>query len=130
MKVIALLLALFAVVMPAYALTVETPLPDAMQELRAKNLFTEIRCVVCQSEAIADSPAEIARDMRRVVRAQVAEGKSDEAIKAYLVSQYGDAVLMAPPVNRQHILLWFWPALLLLFGASFIWHSLFRRNTP
>jgi len=114
-------------VTPAYALTVDTPLPDAAQEARAQALFHELRCVVCQSEAIADSPAEVARDMRRVVREEIAAGKTDEETKAMLVAQYGERVLMKPPV-QNHRLLWFAPLLLLLAGGAFAWKNLFGRG--
>lgn len=101
----------------ALALNLDTPLPDAAQEARAKALFHDIRCVVCAGEAIADSPAEVARDMRREVRARIKGGDSDAAIKAYLVSRYGDAVLMRPPFKPATLLLWFGPLLLLAGGV-------------
>jgi len=100
-----------------FALAVETPLTDAAQEARAKALFHEIRCVVCQSEAVADSPAQVAEDMRRMIREHIAAGESDTAIKAYLVAQYGDFILMKPPLNHITWLLWFGPLLLLAAGA-------------
>lgn len=103
--------------MPALALALEAPLPDAQQEQRAKALFHEIRCVVCQGESIADSGADIAGDLRRDVRKRVEEGESDDAIKAMLVSRYGDSILMSPPVNRMTALLWIGPFLVLFIAA-------------
>lgn len=87
----------------------DRPLPDAAQEARAQALFDDIRCVVCQHEAIADSPAVIAADMRQLVREQVAAGRTDAQIEQDLVRRYGDFVLFQPPVRFGTWLLWFGP---------------------
>lgn len=112
----------------ANALTVDTPLPDAAQEARARALFYEIRCVVCQSESIADSPADVAADLRRAVRERIVAGDGNETIKAYLSSRYGDAVLMRPPLEARTLALWFGPLLLLLAGGLLAWRRLFRTT--
>lgn len=91
----------------------DRPLPDAAQEARAQALFDRIRCVVCQHEAIADSPAVIAADMRQLVREEIAAGRSDAEIREDLVRRYGDFVLFQPPVRFGTWLLWFGPATLL-----------------
>ncbi|WP_298744818.1 cytochrome c-type biogenesis protein [uncultured Brevundimonas sp.] len=91
----------------------DRPLPDAAQEARAQALFDGVRCVVCQHEAIADSPAVIAADMRQLVREQVAAGRSDAEIKRDLVRRYGDFVLFRPPLRLATWLLWFGPAALM-----------------
>lgn len=101
----------------AFALTVDTPLKDAGQEARAKALFHEIRCVVCQSEAIADSPAEVAADMRCMIRERITAGDSDDTLRGYLTKRYGDAILMQPPLKPRTSLLWFGPLLLLAIGV-------------
>lgn len=99
----------------------DRPLPDAAQEARAQRLFDDIRCVVCQHEAIADSPAGIAADMRGLVRDQIAAGRTDKAIRQDLVRRYGDFVLFKPPVRIGTWLLWFGPLVVLLAaGAAFI----------
>ena len=113
----------------ALALTTDTPLPNALDEARAKSLFHQIRCVVCQSEAIADSPADIASDMRREIRAQVASGKSDEDIKSFLVEHYGNFILMDPPLNPATSLLWFGP-LIILCLAAWLAARYFRHSFP
>ena len=87
----------------------DRPLPDAAQEARAQALFDDIRCVVCQHEAIADSPAGIAADLRGLVREQIAAGKTDDEIKADLLRRYGDYVLFQPPLRIGTWLLWFGP---------------------
>lgn len=101
---------------PAMALEADEMLADPAQEARAVELSEEIRCVVCQAESIADSPALIAQDLRRFIRAQIVLGKSDEAIKAELRTRYGDKILMSPPLRRDTGLLWAAPVLLLLAG--------------
>lgn len=87
----------------------DRPLSDPAQEARAQALFKDVRCVVCQHEAIADSPAVIAADMRQLVREQVAAGRTDAQIEQDLVRRYGDFVLFQPPVRLGTWLLWFGP---------------------
>lgn len=96
----------------------DRPLADARQETRARALFTDIRCVVCQHESIADSPAGIAGDMRRLVREEIAAGQSDATIREDLVRRYGDFVLFRPPVRPGTWLLWFGPLTLVLLAAA------------
>lgn len=99
----------------------DRPLPDAAQEARAQALFDDIRCVVCQHEAIADSPAAIAADLRGLVREEVGAGLSDAEIKAGLVRRYGDFVLFTPPVRAGTWFLWFGPFVALLaVGAGML----------
>ena len=87
----------------------DRPLTDPTQEARARALFGDIRCVVCQHESIADSPAGIAADLRGLVREQIAAGKTDDEIKADLLRRYGDYVLFKPPLRIGTWLLWFGP---------------------
>jgi cytochrome c-type biogenesis protein CcmH len=110
----------------------DRPLPDAAQEARAKALFADIRCVVCQHEAIADSPAGIASDMRRLVREEVAAGRTDAQIRGDLVRRYGDFVLFKPPVRAGTWLLWFGPlaALLVVGGGLLLLAARRRVETP
>jgi len=89
----------------------DRPLPNPAQEARAQALFREVRCVVCQHEAIADSPAGVAGDLRQLVREEIAAGRSDDQVRADLVRRYGDFVLFKPPVRAGTWLLWFGPAL-------------------
>ena len=110
----------------------DRPLPDAAQEARAQALFEDIRCVVCQHEAIADSPAGIAADMRRLVREEIAAGRSDQQVRTDLVRRYGDFVLFTPPLRLATWLLWFGPvAALLAVGAVLLSVARRRRSdTP
>ena len=107
--------------------TPDRPLPDAVQEARAQALFDDIRCVVCQHEAIADSPAGIAADMRRLVREEIAAGRSDQQIRADLVERYGDFVLFTPPLRGGTWLLWFGPLAALLAAGAGLWAMSRRR---
>jgi cytochrome c-type biogenesis protein CcmH len=106
----------------------DRPLASPAQEARAQALFKDIRCVVCQHESIADSPAGIAADMRRLVREEIASGASDTAVRADLVRRWGDYILFRPPVKAATWLLWFGPlALVLLAGGAFFALSLRRK---
>ena len=107
----------------------DRPLPDAAKEARAQALFDDIRCVVCQHEAIADSPAGIAADMRRLVREQIAAGRTDEQVRDDLVRRYGDFVLFTPPLRGGTWLLWFGPIAVLLAAGGGLWIVARRRRT-
>jgi cytochrome c-type biogenesis protein CcmH len=95
----------------------DRPLTDATQEARAQALFKNVRCVVCQHEAIADSPAGVAGDMRRLIREEIASGASDQAVRDDLVRRFGDYVLFTPPVRAGTWLLWFGPFVLVLLAV-------------
>jgi cytochrome c-type biogenesis protein CcmH len=106
----------------------DQPLASPTQEARAQALFQDIRCVVCQHESIADSPAGIAADMRRLVREEIASGADDTAIRADLVRRWGDYILFRPPVKAATWLLWFGPlTLVLLAGGAFVALSLRKK---
>ena len=81
-------------------------LKNPAQEARARALFREIRCVVCQSESIDESDASLARDLRQLIRQQVAAGKTDDQIRAFLVSRYGQFVLLTPKASLGNAILW------------------------
>lgn len=95
----------------------DRPLSDPVQEARAKALFGEVRCIVCQHESISDSPAGIATDMRRLVREEIEGGASDESVRDDLVRRWGDYILFKPPVRLNTGLLWFGPFALILLGG-------------
>ncbi len=108
----------------AFALSIDVPLENPMDEARAQALFHQFRCVVCQSESVADSPADVAKDVRSAIRSAIQEGKSDDEISAALVASYGEFILMKPPFEPHHYLLWLMPLLVLLVGAIIIKRSL------
>lgn len=117
----------FTVLSGAWALGVEEPLPDAAQEARARDLFRQLRCVVCQGESLADSPADIAIDMRRDIRVKIAAGKKDEEIIGYLAGRYGDVVLMRPPVASAP-LLWMLPFLIVGAAGAMVFFYFRKRE--
>jgi len=96
-------------------------LTDPAQEQRAREIGRELRCLVCQNQSIEDSDASLARDLRLLVREQIAAGASDEEVMRFVHQRYGDFVLLRPPVNTATLLLWATPALALLGGLFFIW---------
>jgi cytochrome c-type biogenesis protein CcmH len=93
-------------------------LSNPAQEAHARALFRSLRCVVCQSESIDESDAPLARDLRQLVRQQVAQGRSDADIRAYLVSKYGQFVLLAPKPSLGNAILWVGPLLVVAVGAA------------
>jgi len=109
------------------AMSVGAQPKDAALEARLKKLETELRCLVCQNQTLADSDASLADDLRREVRALAQSGKSYDEIKTYLVARYGDFILYNPPVKALTWLLWFGPALLLA-GGGIAWYAIVRRR--
>jgi cytochrome c-type biogenesis protein CcmH len=103
-------------------------LPDPAQEARAVTIGKHLRCLVCQNESIEDSGADLARDLRHIVREQVAAGKSDAQITAWLVARYGNFVRLDPPFEMTTLLLWGSPVLALAVGAAAVWFG--RPRTP
>jgi cytochrome c-type biogenesis protein CcmH len=99
------------------ALAQEMQLADPQQEQRARDLSREIRCVVCQSQSVAESDADIAKEVRAIIREQIAAGRSDREIQDYLVARYGDFVLFDPPFKSSTYVLWIGPFAILLFAA-------------
>lgn len=96
-------------------------LPNPAQEARARHLFTELRCVVCQNESIDDSPAEIAGDLRQIVRAQITAGRSDQQVIDYMVQRYGEFILLKPTLTPGNLALWLTPFLAVLLGGGYLW---------
>ncbi|HVF37476.1 MAG TPA: cytochrome c-type biogenesis protein [Sphingomicrobium sp.] len=103
-------------------------LPDARQEASAKALMEELRCLVCQGQSIADSDAEMAGDMRALVRQRIAAGEQPEQVRTWLVERYGNWVSYRPPVEPVTWPLWAAPLLLLLAGAWLLRKRLVRRR--
>jgi cytochrome c-type biogenesis protein CcmH len=103
-------------------------LPDARQEAQAKALMEELRCLVCQGQSIADSDAEIAGDMRALVRQRIAAGEAPEQVRAWLVERYGNWVTYRPPVEPITWPLWAAPIVLLAGGVWLLRKRLVRRR--
>ena len=101
---------------------------DEAEQARFHHLTSELRCVMCQNQSLADSNAQIARDMRREVLSLMREGHDDAQIKQFLVQRYGEFVLYKPRVEGRTWLLWLGPALILLAGAALV-VALVRRKS-
>lgn len=99
-------------------------LHDPAKEARARTLFKEVRCLVCQNESIDDSEAELASDLRRIVRQQVQAGASDVEVRRFLVDRYGKFVLLKPPFDAGTAALWMAPFAVVIIGAG----ALFLRR--
>lgn len=97
-------------------------------EPRYKALITELRCLVCQNETLADSNAELAVDLRREIRGMLVDGKSDQEITEFLVARYGDFVLYNPPVKPTTMMLWYGPFALLALGVLIAVITIRRRG--
>jgi cytochrome c-type biogenesis protein CcmH len=125
-----LLLALLFLAGPALAATSpDEMLKDPALEARARALGKELRCLVCQNQSIDDSDADLARDLRRLVRERLVAGDSDEAVLAFATQRYGDFVLLRPPVKPATWLLWFGPVAVLLVGGGLVL-AFFRGRGP
>ena len=94
---------------------------DAAEEARFRNLVSELRCVMCQNQSLADSDAMIAHDLRRQVLSMMRAGNSDAQVKDYLVARYSEFVLYRPALEPRNWLLWFGPGLLVLVGGVVVW---------
>jgi cytochrome c-type biogenesis protein CcmH len=105
------------------------PLDSVKKEAQFNHLLKDLRCLVCQNQDLADSNAELAKDLRLQVYQLVKEGKSDSEINEYLTSRYGDFILFKPPVKAVTLLLWFGPFLFLLLGFFIFWRTCFKRIT-
>ena len=101
---------------------------DPVANKRAVELAEQLRCLVCQNQTIADSNAELAVDLRRQIREQIAQGKSDSEITGFMVERYGDFVLYRPPVKPTTLLLWLGPPVLLLAAIGFLLRYLRARR--
>ena len=101
---------------------------DGFEEQRFRQLTHELRCVMCQNQSLADSNAEIARDLRNEVLVLLRQGKTDAVIRDFMVSRYGEFVLYKPRLGGGTMLLWFGPLLLVLAGGAVVW-VLVRRGS-
>jgi cytochrome c-type biogenesis protein CcmH len=130
MRRLALALALLAgLAGPALAVEPGERLADPALEARARALGQVLRCLVCRNQSIDDSNADLAHDLRVLVRERLAAGDSDQQVLDYLRARYGDYVLLEPPVERTTYLLWFGPGAVLLAAAAVVF-GLARRRRP
>ena len=113
---------------PARAVLPDEVMSDPAREARARHLSQELRCMVCQNQSIDDSEAPLARDLRLLVRERIASGDSDAQVIDFLVARYGEFVLLKPRLERQTLLLWLVPPLVLFGGGLVLWLQARRRK--
>jgi cytochrome c-type biogenesis protein CcmH len=123
--------ALFVVALlaaPVHAVQPDEIMSDPAREARARDLSRELRCMVCQNQSIDDSEAPLARDLRLLVRERIAAGDSDGQVIDFLVARYGQFVLLKPRFERETLLLWLLPPLVLVGGGLALWLQARRRG--
>ena len=120
MKRIVVALCIFLFALPAFAIEPGEALSNPDQEMRARALMGEIRCLVCQAESVEDSPSPFAGEVRQLVREQVAAGRSDTEIKNFLVARYGEEILYRPRWRPSTWLLWLGPFVALGLGMVIV----------
>ena len=127
-KLAASLILLFSLAMPALAVQPSEVLDDPVLEQRARKLSAGLRCMVCQNQSIDDSDAELARDLRVLVRERLVAGDTDEQVINYLTARYGEFVLLRPQFNSRNLILWGTPVLVLLIGGAFAFTAYRKRS--
>ena len=124
-----ILVALAIMAAPAvHAVQPDEIMADPAKEARARDMSRELRCMVCQNQSIDDSDAPLARDLRLLVRERIAAGDSDNQVIDFLVARYGQFVLLKPRFERQTLLLWLLPPLVLFGGGLALWFQARRRD--
>ena len=104
-----------------YAVEPEEFLKDQKQELRARDISKNVRCLVCQNQSIDESSAPLAKDLRIIIRNKIKKGQTDEEIYKFLTDRYGDFILLNPPLKASTIILWILPLLLFIFCIFIIY---------
>ena len=130
MRLILALMAALAFGGAALAVQPDEVLKDPALEHRAREISSGLRCLVCQNQSIDDSDAQLAKDLRLLVRERLVAGDSDQAVRDYLVQRYGEFVLLKPTFKAHNLLLWLTPVLVLALGASGVYAAVRRRPPP
>ena len=105
-----------------YAVEPDEVLKDKKQEVRARNISRNIRCMVCQNQSIDDSEAPLAKDLRILIRNKIKDGKKDEEIYKFLTDRYGDFILLKPPLKLSTLMLWFLPFIFFVIGIIVVFY--------
>ena len=100
----------------------EEVLENQKQELRARNISKNIRCMICQNQSIDESNAPLAKDLRILIRNKIKEGKKDKEIYNFLTDRYGDFILLKPPLKSSTLALWLLPFIFLIIGFFIVFH--------
>jgi cytochrome c-type biogenesis protein CcmH len=130
MRFVLALIAALTVYGPAFAVQPDEVLKDPALEKRAREISSGLRCLVCQNQSIDDSDAQLAKDLRVLVRERLVAGDSDGQVRDFLVQRYGEFVLLKPTFRTQTMLLWLAPALVLVLGGLGAYAALRRRPQP
>jgi len=123
-----ILLACIGLAGPAFAVEPDEMLKDPAQEARAEAIGRQLRCPVCKTESIEESDADFTRDLRRVVREQVAAGKTNQQVLDFMHERYGDFILLRPPFKPSTWVLWLAPPALLVLGGVLAFSVMRRRK--
>ena len=107
----------FSFMQKSYSVDPEEFLQDPQQELRARDISKNIRCMVCQNQSIDDSSAKLAKDLRNIIRIKVTEGQTNDEIYKFLTDRYGDFILLKPQLNKNTYILWFLPLIFFAIGV-------------
>ena len=108
----------------SYTVEPNEVLENQKQELRARNISKNIRCMICQNQSIDESNASLARDLRILIRNKIKEGNKDEEIYKFLTDRYGDFILLKPPLKLDTLALWFLPFIFFIVGVFIVlWHN-------
>lgn len=124
------IVAAFALAGQASAVLPSEQLADPRLEARARAIGAQLRCLVCQNQSIDDSDAQLAGDIRVILRERIVAGDTDQQAIDFVVQRYGHFVLLRPPLEGQTLLLWFGPALVLIGGAIWVARMVTRRGPP
>ena len=132
MKTLRLILVMLALIAPTLALAVrpDEMLEDPALKSRARDLSGQLRCLVCQNESIDESDADLARDIRLLIRERITKGESNDQIRDFLVSRYGDFILLKPPLKPETLILWLSAPLTFALGAYAIFRTSRGAKSP
>lgn len=107
-------------------LSINTYSLNDIQLERANSLYKETRCLVCEGQNIYESNSDSAEDLKKLIYEMISEGSSDDEIKSFLISRYGEWIIMTPPVNQSTYFLWFSPIIILILGFLFIFRKFIK----
>lgn len=131
MKLAAIILFAGLLAQPAFAVSDPAELlPDHQQEQRAERLGHQLRCLVCQNESVEESNADLARDLRRIIRQRIVAGDSDQQVTDWMVARYGNFVRLSPPLNAMTLVLWGAPGIAVLVGVAAALLAMRRHHAP
>lgn len=128
MKVLALVLSLILAPSAVFAKEAASLAADPVLEAKMMGIAKELRCLVCQNQTIADSDADLAKDLRREVRTMLKSGMNEKEVIDFMVDRYGDFVRYRPPVKPTTALLWFGPGILFVLGLALLFFNVVRRR--